>query len=175
MELFSVHLEARAPGGVPHALIEDAAADGLMDLLAAHDGIVSVGVGSWGATVSLEGTDPSHAAAVAAAFIKSLASEAGMPSWPIVRVEAVRQDVLEEDNARPTLPRLVSVPEAAEILGVSPQRIHQLAEQHASFPAPVYELRTGKLWLRVAIEAFARRWDRRPGRPRKASAKLSVG
>jgi hypothetical protein len=36
-----------------------------------------------------------------------------------------------------------------------------------AFPEPVYELRTGKLWLRAAIEAFASR-QRKPGRPRGA-------
>jgi len=56
-----------------------------------------------------------------------MAVKAGMPSWPSVRGEATRQDVLDEDNARPTLPELVSAPEAAEILGVSPQRVHEFA------------------------------------------------
>jgi len=32
------------------------------------------------------------------------------------------------------------------------------------------ELRAGKLWLKDAIEAFGRRWDRKPGRPRAAAA-----
>jgi hypothetical protein len=57
-----------------------------------------------------------------------------MPSWPSVRGEATRQDVLDEDNARPTLPELVSAPEAAEILGVSPQRVHELASS-PGFPS----------------------------------------
>lgn len=32
-----------------------------------------------------------------------------MPSWPFARAEAVRQDVLDAENAKPTLPELVSV------------------------------------------------------------------
>jgi hypothetical protein len=35
----------------------------------------------------------------------------------------------------------------------------------------MYELRTGKLWLRDAIEVFARR-DRKPGRPPKTQGSL---
>jgi hypothetical protein len=33
----------------------------------------------------------------------------------------LKGNVLDAENAKPTLPELVSVPEAAEILGVSPQ------------------------------------------------------
>jgi hypothetical protein len=83
-----------------------------------------------------------------------------------VRLEAVRHDVLDAENARPTLPPLVSAPEAAEILRVSAQRIHELAAANSRFPEAAYELRTGKLWLRDAVVAFAQRWERKPGRPR---------
>ncbi len=99
-----------------------------------------------------------------------MADKADMPAWPVVRAEAIRQDVLEAENSRPTLPELVSAPEAADILGVSPQRVHELAASKADFPEPMYELRTGKLWLRDAIEAFGRRWERKPGRPSKATS-----
>jgi hypothetical protein len=95
---FSVHLEARAPEGVAQIVNQDAA-DRLMDLLVQHDGIVSSGAGQWGVTIGLEEPDPVRAAAVAAALVESLAAAAGLPDWPMVRVEAVRDDVLEEDNS----------------------------------------------------------------------------
>jgi hypothetical protein len=166
---FTVHVQARPPRDDPHTVIDEAAADRLMDMLADYDGIVSGSDGRWEATVSLEEPDPVRAAAVAAALVESLATQAGMPSWPAVRVEAIREDVLAEENARPTLPGLVSTPEAAEILGVTPQRLRELATGNRGFPAPVYELKAGKLWLRDAIEAFAERWDRKPGRPDRAA------
>jgi hypothetical protein len=50
---------------------------------------------------------------------------------------AVRQDVLDAGNERPTLTALVSAPEAAELLGVSAQRVHELAKDHATFPEAV--------------------------------------
>lgn len=103
-------------------------------------------------------------------LIGAMAAKAGLPSWPALRTEAARHDLVDAENARPTLPELVAAPEAGEILGVSPQRVHELAGGRAGFPEPVYELRTGKLWLRAAIEAFAQRRDRKPGRPRKAAA-----
>lgn len=133
-----------------------------------HDGIVSAGIGTWGATFSVQAPSAWEAVMHGAPLAEKLACKAGMPSWPLVRAEVVRQDVLEAQNARPTLPELVSVPEAAEILGVSPQRVRELAADNASFPEPMYELRTGKLWLRDAIDAFARR-VRKPGRPPKAT------
>jgi hypothetical protein len=165
MEWFRVHLATRAPAGVLHAAVEDPAADRLMDLLEDHDGVVSAGTSSWSATVSIQAPSSSEAARDGVALVESLAAEAGMQPWPAVRLEAVRQDILEAENARPTLPELVSAPEAADILHVTPQRLHQLAAENAAFPEPMYELRTGKLWLRAAIEAFATR-ERKPGRPR---------
>ena len=60
---------------------------------------------------------------------------------------------------------------AAEILGVSPQRVRELAVTNPAFPEPMYELRTGKLWLRDALDIFARR-DRKPGRPPKTQTAL---
>ncbi len=170
MERFSVHVKSRAPRGSHPVTPTDDAADALMDLLADYDGVVASGTGQWDATVSLEEPDPVRAAAVAAVLVADLAERAGMPAWPLVRVESVREDVLEAENEQPTLPDLVSAPEAAEILGVSPQRLHELAATNSGFPRPAYELRAGKVWLRAAIEAFSQRWERKPGRPPRAAA-----
>ncbi len=164
---YSVHVEARPPAGVQDIEVDESAADALMDLLEEHDGIVSAGKASWDATVSVQASSAWDAVVHGAPLIEKMVIKASMPTWPLVRAEAVRQDVLDAENARPTLPELVSVPEAAEILGVSPQRVHELVKANSSFPEPMYELRTGKLWLRQAIESFAQCWDRKPGRPRK--------
>jgi post-segregation antitoxin (ccd killing protein) len=154
-DIYSVHVEARAPAGARQD-IGDGAADALMDLLEDHSVVVSAGDRSWDATISVPGTDPAAAAAAGAALVAEMAAKAGMPSWPLVRCEAVREDMLDEDLARPALPGLVSVLEAAEILGVSPQRIHELART-PGFPEPAYELKTGRLWFRAGMEAYAQR------------------
>lgn len=164
---YSVRLETRAPAGEHHITVDDDAADELMALLEDHDGVVSSGTGSWSATISTPAAGAVEATVHGSGLIEKMASKAGMPPWPVVRAEAIRQDVLDAENSRPTLPELVSAPEAADILGVSSQRVHELAASKADFPEPMYELRTGKLWLRDAIEAFERRWERRPGRPSK--------
>ncbi len=165
---YSVYFETRAPAGAAVAADQNAA-DALMDLLVDNSGTVSASRTSWGATVSVQAYDAREAADTGVALIQRMAVKAGMPPWPSVRAEAVRQDVLDEDNARPTLPELVSAPEAAEILGVSPQRVHELAS-NPGFPEPMYDLRTGRLWLKSAISAYARRRQRTPGRPRKTAA-----
>jgi hypothetical protein len=166
-EWYSVHVEARPAVDAENLAVDEDAADELMQLLEEHDGVVSAGAGSWDATVSVQAASAWEAVMSGAPHIEKLAYKAGMPDWPLVRAEAVRQDVLDAENARPTLPELVSLPEAAELLGVSPQRVRELSANNASFPVPMYELRTGKLWLKDAIYAFAQRWERKPGRPRK--------
>jgi hypothetical protein len=88
---------------------------------------------------------------------------------PIVTSDPTAVDVVDEDTYlteadAPTVPELVSSVEAGEILGVTRQRIGQLATDHPRFPTPLYELRTGPLWTRRAIEWFATNVDRPPGR-----------
>ena len=50
---------------------------------------------------------------------------------------------------------LVGVWEAAEMLNVSRQRVHQLTREHEDFPTPVAELKAGKIWRRRDIAAWA--------------------
>ena len=79
--------------------------------------------GAWAATFSIQASSAWEAVLHGVPLAEKLVCKAGMPSWPLARAQAVRQDVLDAENARPTLPELVSVPEAAEILGVSQQRV----------------------------------------------------
>jgi predicted DNA-binding transcriptional regulator AlpA len=53
--------------------------------------------------------------------------------------------------------------EVAEMLSVSRQRVHQLLRHHADFPAPVAELKAGKIWLKRDIVEWARRSGRSAG------------
>ncbi len=54
---------------------------------------------------------------------------------------------------------LVGLTEIAEMLGVSPQRVDQLAATE-SFPKPVAELAAGRVWKRADVE----RWAKATGR-----------
>jgi hypothetical protein len=162
---YSVHIEHR--GDDPAAVTPDALGE-LVNALNPHGGVVTGGgeSPSWGASIFVDADSALNAATEASVIIRCAALETVLPDWPIVRVEVVREDVLDEDNERSNWPDLVSAPEAAEILGVTPQRVHVLAAQNKRFPRPVYELRSGKIWTRAAIERFNETWERKPGRPR---------
>lgn len=83
--------------------------------------------------------------------------------------EAITWQEAERRLNQPTFPELVSGVEAAAILGVSRQRVHQLSAEHRQFPPPVARLASGSVWLRSGVEGFARTSTRKPGRPAKAS------
>lgn len=175
MSEYSVHLEARAPREAEPLANPEALVEGLADALAEHEGVGGATERSWEATVTVEATDAREAADVAASLVADLAEAASLPAWPLTRVEAVRGDVLDQEQASSNAPPLVSGPEAAELMGVARQRVHQLAATHPDFPAPLYELAAGKLWDRRAVKRFAQQWARRPGRPAKDSSASPAG
>ena len=98
---FYVRAEAWAPGGQRPVPINDIPADALMELLEPHHGIVSCGGRLWSVAVSVEEPDLVQAVAAGTGIIMRLAQQAGMPQWPLVRVEAMRDDVLNEEISRP--------------------------------------------------------------------------
>jgi len=55
--------------------------------------------------------------------------------------------------------KTVRIIEIAELLGVSKQRAHQIADE-ASFPAPVRREGQSRLWDRREVTARAKRWRR---------------
>jgi predicted DNA-binding transcriptional regulator AlpA len=63
---------------------------------------------------------------------------------------------------------LVSVTEIAEMLGISRQRVNQLIQAYEDFPPPEADLAIGRVWLRSAIEEWAKSHPRRAGRPKGA-------
>jgi predicted DNA-binding transcriptional regulator AlpA len=59
--------------------------------------------------------------------------------------------------------RTVRLIEIAELLGITKQRAHQLAEKKG-FPAPLAEDGRGRLWDRCEVTAWAKVWRReKPG------------
>jgi prophage regulatory protein len=57
-------------------------------------------------------------------------------------------------STMPSLPPLVAAHEIATMLGVSRQRVSQLATSEG-FPEPAAILTVGRIWLREDIEAWA--------------------
>jgi predicted DNA-binding transcriptional regulator AlpA len=60
----------------------------------------------------------------------------------------------------PTIPKTrtpIRLVEIAELLGVSKQRAHQIADEEG-FPSPVAEDARGRLWGRYEVQAWAKGW-----------------
>jgi predicted DNA-binding transcriptional regulator AlpA len=91
---------------------------------------------------------------------------AGLPDH-LAAVEALEPAEYERRAWAPTVPDVVGPIEAAQILSVSRQRVHQLASENRRFPRPLISTKSGSLWARSAVEAFALSWTRKPGRPAK--------
>ena len=123
------------------------------------DGSVAA-IPGYGFTVTLHETGPDPIKAV----MNGRRTASFIPHSP-VGISVVDEEIYEANAFAPTVPEIVSAVEAADILGVSRQRVHQLHRDNLRFPAPLYELRTGPLWTRQAIEWFASVWERKPGRP----------
>ena len=100
-EWYSVHMEARASADALNLTVDEDAADAFMDLLEDHDGAVSTGTGVWEATISVRAINAWEATSSGSVLIEKLADKAGMPDWPAVRVDVVRQDVLEAEEHAP--------------------------------------------------------------------------
>jgi predicted DNA-binding transcriptional regulator AlpA len=63
--------------------------------------------------------------------------------------------------------RLMGAAEIAQLLGVSPSRVHQILRDDPTFPAPMATLSMGKVWRAEAVEE----WHAR----RKAAASAGRG
>jgi hypothetical protein len=92
-----------------------------------------------------------------------------LPAKPTgMQVYRVEDWIAEQENPRPQ--DLVGATEAAQLLGVSRQRVGQLAER-PDFPAPIARVSAGPIWTRASVHAFLARWTRKiTGRPRKTAS-----
>lgn len=96
-----------------------------------------------------------------------LAAQAGIHAVPVSAL-AETPELADLHAMQPDTPELLAATDVAEVLGVSRQRVHQLTAR-PDFPAAYVRLGSGPVWTRPAIEHFDRIWDRKPGRPARAS------
>lgn len=142
-------------------------------LVAAEDALASAGAclgadapDRFSLTVLVGAPDPVRAVEAANGLVRGghqVAEQLGDP--PLLGVESLREDEYARRADAPTLPVLLGASEVAALLGVTRQRVHQLATEHPQFPAPLVRVAMGPLWDERAVEAFARSWARTPGRP----------
>jgi len=68
----------------------------------------------------------------------------------------------------------IGTAETAELLGVSKQRVSELAKTHADFPKPIKRLKSGPVYDRAEIVQWESNWERRrTGRPRKKASQAA--
>jgi predicted DNA-binding transcriptional regulator AlpA len=87
----------------------------------------------------------------------------------VVGLETLDRGEYDRRAEEPSVPELISAPEVAELLGVTRQRVHQLAADNQLFPEPFMRLGSGPLWIADAVRRFDREWSRKPGRPRNVA------
>lgn len=136
----------------------------LAEILDERSGVVSATETTTEARFDVEAFDVIDAALQAKDLFFLATDKVGMPSWPIVRVEAMPISEQEIDLAIPNYPTLLGVAELADTLGVSRQRASELASS-SRFPQPFTKLASGPVWDKHAVDAFIETWERRPGRP----------
>jgi hypothetical protein len=148
---------------------DSAKLEDLADHLAAEGAACGIGRRKISVTLVVEASTLSEALVAGITQMSASLARAKV-SAKIVAARVLSPDELERELATTPIPQLVGVAEVANLLKVSRQRASELA-QSAMFPPPVARLSAGPIWLRSSIVAFAKAWDRRPGRrPRQETA-----
>lgn len=147
---------------------EDVAED-LVDALVRFHASVGYGKTRISASLSLTAASPLEAAEKGAkVFLAALKRPARLEA---VEVKSVTD--LDKELSRPNYPQLVGVAEVASLLGVSRQRVSELARTDY-FPAPLAHLAAGPVWDRISLTYFLETWERTPrrkrGRPKQSVA-----
>ncbi len=164
---WSVDLVAVGAGPLADA---DGALVDLAEALEEHSAAVTSGPSRDGARLSVQASGAAKAVEAATRLFLAATKTAGLPGWPVVRVEAMTEAELEAELAAPTYPKLMGVAEVAAALGTSRQRVSALARQRRGLPPPLAELASGPVWSAATLTRFLEEWERRPGRPPRTPA-----
>lgn len=162
------------PAGRVDETTEDRLAE-LPEAVAAAGGAAAVvsAVGNWElVAVRLVVDDvsgPVEAAQRAVQTVVAAASQFDVAFDMVCAVEAVAGEVFRRRLDEPLYPSMAGVAEAAELLGVSRQRVSQLHRQ-GRLPTPVAELASGPVWTLPSLEAWLEQWDRTRGGRRNPQA-----
>ena len=106
---WSVLVECAAPEGAAPLGPEDNRADALVDAVLEHDGVSTLGADRYDVRLSVEGDDVSAVGVRARELVWEAVAKAGLPEWPVVRLDVMTHGDLELELSRPTLPALAGV------------------------------------------------------------------
>ena len=138
--------------------IDEDVADELMGQLAQFHPAVGTSPRGWlEARISLPAESLAQACVTASTVVESAAGAAA------IACEVMTEEEFDARQGFTTAPDLIGAAEAAEILGVSTERVRQLAVAHR---IQSEELSGRRAYVRSSVEALARQ-DRPGGRPRK--------
>lgn len=112
------------------------------------------------ATISLEASTLRQATQEALRLVE------GATGGRAIVVEVLPTEEFDRRLEQPVIPELVGYAEIAEVLGVSRQRAREIANTVKPFPAAAVHVSSGPLYIRDSVEAWAKTWERKPGRPR---------
>jgi hypothetical protein len=171
---YSVYVEAVGPQSAPPLSLEQLADfnDRLFEIDGDVGAVVSGSVAReqqrlWSARVHIAHVRSIREAVISGQrLVADAAQAAGLPAWPIVKLEAVEWERLGAELKQPPGPELVGIAELAELAGVSRQRASILARREG-FPDPLATLAAGPVWDLHAVRHFLEGWTRQVGRPAK--------
>ena len=102
------------------------------------------------------------------------ALSAAVPAhFEVDRAEIMTEARQERELNIPTFPDMVGIVEIADMAGRSRQRAYQMVTENKSFPKPIIETRSGRLWLKAAVERYLE--QPHVGRPRVKTLESQVG
>lgn len=166
MTEWSVELE------IPHRLgftkaLENVVGD-VLEALARHSPVAAHDRQLLSVRLTVKATSAGAALARARQVFASALRKVGFQDTvSLVRVEVETMKDLDRRLQESNTPEIVGVAEVAGRLGVSKQRVSELARSQ-DFPPPIAMLAAGPVWLQSSIVQFVSQWDRRGGRRRKA-------
>jgi len=130
----------------------------LLDQLAEFHPVTSYGDGMLSTAATVEAPDP---VAALDHLIKALT--AAVPAHFVVdRAEIMTEARQQRELDIPTFPDMVGIVEIADMAGRSRQRAYQMANENKGFPKPIIETRSGRLWLKAAVERYFEQHRARP-------------
>jgi hypothetical protein len=122
------------------------------------------GVARYGVDLTLSTATLDEAYSWGLSVFREASDKAGLPVWPVIRMEALTNEALDASLGLAAFPALLGVAELAEVLHVSKPRASELAHS-PTFPPPIMVLAAGPIWLKASVMRYVETWDRRPGRP----------
>lgn len=84
----------------------------------------------------------------------------------VIEVSIMTEAQKEAELDKPFMPEVAGLTEVAELAGVTRQRANRIVK-NKSFPEPITELASGKIWWKPAVQNWVKHWDKKTGRPAK--------